>query len=64
VEPTKDEYRATLHHPNGAKFPASGSAEWPHDRFTNRRIADGSVKVVGEHAREHRRHRSAEAAGA
>jgi hypothetical protein len=32
-----------LKHPKGGGFPESGSAEWPDDRFTKRRIADGSV---------------------
>jgi hypothetical protein len=47
VEPTKDDYRKYLSHPNGTAFPqGSGSVEWPHDRFTKRRIKDGSVKVA------------------
>ena len=47
VEPTKDDYRKYLKHPNGTPFPQdSGTAEWPHDRFTKRRIADGSIKAV------------------
>jgi hypothetical protein len=51
VEPTKDDYRKYLKHPNGTKFPQnSGSALWPQDRFTRRRIADGSVKVIEQSA--------------
>ena len=55
VVPAKEEYRAVLKHPNGSGFPASGSAEWPDDRFTKRRLADGSViresdaKKAGQH---------------
>jgi hypothetical protein len=43
VVPAKEEYRAVLKHPTGGGFPAEGSKEWPDDRFTKRRIADGSV---------------------
>lgn len=51
VEPTRDDYRKHLKHPNGKGFPeGSGAANWPDDRFTRRRIADGSVKAV-EHQR-------------
>jgi hypothetical protein len=43
VVPAKDEYRAVLKHPKSGGFAATGSAEWPDDRFTKRRLADGSV---------------------
>lgn len=43
VVPAKEEYRAVLKHPHGGGFPESGSATWPDDRFTKRRLADGSV---------------------
>ncbi len=43
VMPAKEEYRTVLKHPHGSAFPASGGAEWPDDRFTKRRLADGSV---------------------
>jgi hypothetical protein len=59
VEPTHDDYRKFLKHPKAGGFPESGSAEWPKDRFTHRRIADGSVKIAsapqGEHATTHGR---------
>ncbi|MFH0298357.1 hypothetical protein AAFX91_14160 [Bradyrhizobium sp. 31Argb] len=46
VTPASDELRKVLKHPNGSGFlPGGGSAEWPNDRFTKRRIADGSVTV-------------------
>ena len=46
VEPATDVLRRALKHPRGHAFTAEGSVEWPLDRFTHRRIADGSVKVV------------------
>jgi hypothetical protein len=46
VSPASDDLRRVLRHPNGMGFMAEGgSAEWPNDRFTKRRIADGSVTV-------------------
>ena len=48
VMPAKDEYRRTLKHPNAGGFPDSGAAMWPDDRFTRRRLADGSVMREGE----------------
>ena len=55
VEPARDDIRKYLKHPGGHVFPESGSAEWPLDRFTRRRIADGSV-TVAEHAGSVRQH--------
>jgi len=46
VEPANDDLRAVLKHPSGIRFHATGSVEWPLDRFTRRRIADGSVRPV------------------
>ena len=43
VVPAKDEYRGVLAHPKAGGFPTEGSKEWPDDRFTKRRLADGSV---------------------
>ncbi|UPK03105.1 hypothetical protein [Bradyrhizobium sp. 170] len=43
VVPANDDGRRLLRHPKGGGFPAEGSAEWPDDRFTKRRLADGSV---------------------
>jgi len=46
VLPKNDDYRRVLKHPNGMRFrDDGGSVEWPLDRFTRRRIADGSVTV-------------------
>lgn len=54
VEPTKPEYRV-LRHPSGMAFRAEGSVEWPNDRFTQRRVAEGSIKIVEEaHGRQER----------
>jgi hypothetical protein len=39
----QEKYRKVLKHPTRGGFPAEGSVEWPDDRFTRRRLADGSV---------------------
>lgn len=46
VEPTSEALRHVLRHPNGMAFRPQGSVEWPFDRFTHRRLRDGSIKVV------------------
>jgi hypothetical protein len=43
VVPANDDGRRLLKHPRSGGFPAEGGAEWPDDRFTKRRLADGSV---------------------
>ncbi|UGY21515.1 hypothetical protein HU675_0045245 [Bradyrhizobium septentrionale] len=43
VSPAKEEYRAVLKHPKGGGFPAEGGKVWPNDRFTKRRLAEGSI---------------------
>jgi hypothetical protein len=44
VVPANEDLRRNLKHPAGQiKFPETGSVEWPLDRFTRRRIAEGSV---------------------
>jgi hypothetical protein len=45
VVPANDDYRKVLKHPKAGGFPESGAAAWPDDRFTKRRLADGSVTV-------------------
>jgi hypothetical protein len=45
VNPKDDDMRRVLKHPGGIAFPATGSVEWPYDKFTRKRIADGSVTV-------------------
>jgi hypothetical protein len=43
VAPANDIMRKLLKHPHGGGFHKEGSVEWPNDRFTKRRLADGSV---------------------
>jgi hypothetical protein len=47
VVPAKEEYRV-LKHPTGVAFQPTGSTEWPNDRFTQRRLGDGSIKLAEE----------------
>jgi preprotein translocase subunit Sss1 len=47
VEPTTEEYRRVLKHGSTKiGFRAEGSAEWPNDRFTQRRLAEGVIRIV------------------
>jgi hypothetical protein len=46
VTPKDDTMRRLLRHPRAGGFRKDGSAEWPDDRFTRRRIRDGDVIVV------------------
>src|SRR5215471_4715011 len=46
--PGREHLRSTLKHPNGMRFRTEGSAEWPNDRFTQRRLADGDIKLADE----------------
>jgi hypothetical protein len=48
VVPVREDLRGILKHPNGMRFRPEGSVEWPNDRFTQRRIADGDIKIVEE----------------
>jgi hypothetical protein len=43
VVPANDDVRRLMKHPRGSGFPESGGAEWPLDRFTKRRLVDGSI---------------------
>lgn len=45
VNPANDDMRRVLKHPTSGAFPKSGGADWPNDRFTKRRIADGTIKL-------------------
>jgi hypothetical protein len=47
----QEKYRAVLKHPRAGGFPAEGGKEWPNDRFTRRRIADGSITKETEQMR-------------
>jgi hypothetical protein len=35
------------HIPSGIGFRETGPAAWPRDQFTQRRVRDGSVKLLG-----------------
>jgi hypothetical protein len=48
VVPANDDGRRLLKHPKGGGFPKEGSATWPNDTFTRRRLADGSIRREGE----------------
>lgn len=34
-----------IKHPNGKSFKDDGTAEWPDDQFTKRRLRDGDITV-------------------
>jgi len=44
--PGKEYLRGSFKHPNGVRLRREGSVEWPNDRFTQRRIADGDIVEV------------------
>jgi hypothetical protein len=47
VRATSDKIKQYIKHPSRRiGFRADGTAEWPHDQFTQRRINDGDVTVV------------------
>jgi hypothetical protein len=46
VEPTTEQLREVLAHPNGMRFRKEGSVEWPFDRYTQRRLREGSIRIV------------------
>jgi hypothetical protein len=48
VVATSDALRRVLVHPSGRKLRATGSTEWPMDKFTARRLAEGSIKIEDE----------------
>jgi hypothetical protein len=60
VVPTSDDYRRVIKHPRAGAFRKEGSMEWPNDRFTKKRIAEGSIKLESgdEHERRHDRRQS------
>ena len=43
VKAKNDDIRKILKHPTGGAFREDGTAEWPDDSYTFRRIADGDV---------------------
>ena len=44
VVPSNDKMRRLIKHPQAGGFRAEGGAEWPNDRFTKRRLAEGVIK--------------------
>jgi hypothetical protein len=45
VTPANDDMRRLLKHPRAGGFRSEGSMEWPNDRFTQRRLRDGDIKI-------------------
>ena len=45
VLPADETMRRLLRHPNGMGFRSEGSVEWPLDKFTQRRLREGSIKI-------------------
>lgn len=43
---TADQMRRLLKHPKAGGFRSQGSIEWPNDTYTNRRLREGSVRIV------------------
>ncbi|MCP3475144.1 hypothetical protein NLM33_33000 [Bradyrhizobium sp. CCGUVB1N3] len=61
VTPANDDMRRLLKHPHAGGFGKEGSAEWPDDRFTQRRLADGDIRSDdGPPHHERRSHRRQE----
>jgi len=46
VIPANEELRRILKHPNGMPFRSEGSVEWPLDKFTQRRLREGAIKLA------------------
>jgi hypothetical protein len=45
VLPANDDLRRILKHPRAMKFRSTGSVEWPYDKFTQRRLREGSITI-------------------
>ena len=45
VLPASDAIRRVLKHPRGMAFRSTGSVEWPFDKFTQRRLREGSITI-------------------
>jgi hypothetical protein len=53
VLPKNEAIRKGIKHwPSKVGFPKEGSAEWPFDTFTKRRIRDGDVTIEESEARQ------------
>jgi hypothetical protein len=51
VLPANEDFRQVIKHPSGIRFPEQGSVEWPLDKFTKKRIAEGDVTVEDDGGR-------------
>jgi hypothetical protein len=51
VEPKNDLMREILRHPTAGFFRGQGAAEWPDDKFTQRRLKDGDIKLAADQRR-------------
>ncbi len=48
VVPRDADMRRLLEHPKAGPFRGDGGADWPHDKYTTRRLAEGSIKLESE----------------
>ena len=55
---TADDMRRLLKHPSAGPFRAEGDIEWPLDTYTQRRLAEGSIKLSEGHDDKQHRSRS------
>jgi hypothetical protein len=46
VWPRDDDVKNVLYHPTGGPFREDGTADWPDDTYTHRRILDGDVTTT------------------
>ena len=56
VEATSEEMRRVLKHPSGMALRSGGSVEWPNDKFTQRRLREGVIKIVEQAEGRRERH--------
>jgi hypothetical protein len=61
VVPRDDVMRSALQHPTGIGFRPSGSVEWPNDRFTQRRLSEGTITLENKEDAEARAQQRAQA---
>lgn len=46
VWPRDDDVKNVLYHPTGGPFREDGTADWPDDTYTHRRISDGDITAT------------------
>jgi hypothetical protein len=51
VEPKDALMREILRHPTAGFFRGAGAAEWPLDKFTQRRLRDGDIRLAADQRR-------------